>query len=69
MLGINVFLFYWQTQLLSTSKAVENVKRRYKQMYINFALCRQDNEGDTTPRNTVGIVQKEGVGGLTTLKM
>jgi hypothetical protein len=23
-------------------------------MYINFAaLCRQDNEGDTTPKNTV----------------
>jgi hypothetical protein len=44
MLGIDVFLFFSQTQLLSTAKAVENVKRRYKQMYINFALCRQDNK-------------------------
>jgi hypothetical protein len=53
MLGIDVFLFIWQTQLLRIAKAVENVKRRYKQMYIYFALCRQDNEGDKTPRNTV----------------
>ena len=53
MVGINVFLFFWQTQLLSTAKAFENVKIRYKQMYINFALRGQDNEGDTTPRNTV----------------
>jgi hypothetical protein len=53
MLGIDVFLFFWQTQLLSTANDVENVKRTYKQKYIHFALCRQDNEGDTTPRNTV----------------
>jgi hypothetical protein len=53
MLGIDVFLFFSQTQLLSTAKAVENVKRRYKQMYINFASCRQDNKGDTSTRNIV----------------
>ena len=53
ILGIDVCLFFWQTQLLSTAKALENMKRRYKQMYINFALRRQDNEGGTTPRNTV----------------
>jgi hypothetical protein len=46
MLGINVFVFFWQTQLLSKAKAVENVKRRYKQMYINFPCA------DRTMRET-----------------
>ena len=54
MLGIEVFFIFWRTHLLSTAKAVESVKRRYKPIYIDFALYRQDNEGDTTPRNTVG---------------
>jgi hypothetical protein len=27
-------------------------------MYIYFALCRQDNTGDTTPRNTAVIGKK-----------
>jgi hypothetical protein len=56
MLGINVLLFFWQTQLLNTAKVVENVKRRYKEMYINFALCRHDNE----PRNTVVMLGTNG---------
>ena len=60
MLGINVLLFFWQTQLLNTAKVVENVKRRYKEMYINFALCRHDNEGDTAPRNTVVMLGTNG---------
>ena len=57
MLGIDVFLFFWQTLLLSKVETMENVKGRYKQIYMNFALCRQDNnEGDTTPRNTVLVL-------------
>lgn len=47
---------FWRTQLLSTRKAVEVLKRRYAQMYTDFARCRQDNEGDRKLRNTVHVV-------------
>ena len=52
---INVFSFLWWTHLLSTRKAVEDFKRRYEQMYMDFWQRVQDSAGYRIPRNTVAL--------------
>ena len=39
--------------MLSTRKAVEDFKRRYEQMYMDFRQRVQDSAGYRIPRNTV----------------
>lgn len=45
ILHINLYRFFWRTQLLITFKAVEGLKRRYKQMYTDSARVKPGQQG------------------------